>query len=209
MVFRSVGQPDGFQSAERELALRPAWKMPMDVQHRQFDVLERRSPGEQIEALKNKTNLLVPNVGQFVAVELGDVGAVEPVATLGGPIQAADDVHQSGFARTAGAHDGDKLAAPHFECYAAHRVHVHFTGVIDFVDVFELNNWAHAQGAFKIHAFLALAPCFSWVNERHRSTSTVFNGFPSFSARLRPLMNSPWAHAGADCSVAVMRRMMN
>src|SRR5437667_10752444 len=118
MVSSAVGQPDGFQSAERELALCPAWKMPMDVEHRQFDVLERRSPGQQIETLKNKTNLLVPNVSQLVAVELGDVGAVEPIATLGGPIQAADDVHESGFARTAGAHDGDKLAARHFECYA-------------------------------------------------------------------------------------------
>src|SRR6266571_5227791 len=115
MVSGTVGQPDGFQRAERELALRPAWKMPMDVEHRQFDVLERRSSGQQIETLKNKTNLLVPNIGQLVAVELGDVGAVQPITPLSGPIQAADDVHESGFARTTGAHDGDKLAAGHFE----------------------------------------------------------------------------------------------
>ncbi|HYS45830.1 MAG TPA: hypothetical protein VEM35_05300, partial [Rhizomicrobium sp.] len=70
MVSSAVGQPDGFQRAERELALRPAREMPMDVEHRQFDVLERGSPGQQIETLKNKTNLLVPNVSQLVAVEL-------------------------------------------------------------------------------------------------------------------------------------------
>src|SRR2546425_8916451 len=32
---------------------------------------------------------------------------------------------------------------------------------------------ACAQGALKKHEFLPLTPCFSWVNEGHRATSTV------------------------------------
>ena len=60
---------------------------------------------------KTKPSLLVAEFGELFAVESGDGDAVQQVFAAGRLVEAAESVHQGGFARAAGTHDGDEIAA--------------------------------------------------------------------------------------------------
>ena len=62
--------------------------------------MQRGGAGEEVEGLEDEADLLVANAGELVVVELGDVVAVEPVAALGGGVEAADEVHQALICRS-------------------------------------------------------------------------------------------------------------
>jgi hypothetical protein len=79
---------------------------------------------------------------------LQHIYAVQVVKAAGGTVQAADRVHQRGFARTAGAHDGDKFAGQDFQRNAPHRVDVHLARAINLVDVCEFDDGIH--GPFNV-----------------------------------------------------------
>ena len=49
------------------------------VEQRQLDIFERGGAREQVETLENETEFAVANVGQLIAVEPGDVDAVEQI----------------------------------------------------------------------------------------------------------------------------------
>jgi len=51
------------------------------VKERQFDVLTRGRTREQIKTLKDKTEFVVPNVRQLIAIEHRNIGVVQKVAT--------------------------------------------------------------------------------------------------------------------------------
>ncbi len=92
--------------------------------------------GEEIEGLEDEADLLVANAGELVVVELGDVVAVEPVVALRGRVEAADEVHQRGFAGAGGAHDGDVLVVADAEVDAAQGVDLlvaHLVGLPEIV----------------------------------------------------------------------------
>jgi hypothetical protein len=79
------------------------------VDQRQLDVVQRGGAGQQVEGLEDEADLLVADARQLVVVQFADQLAVEPVAALGGRVEAADQVHQRGLAGAGGAHDGDVL----------------------------------------------------------------------------------------------------
>ena len=64
----------------------------------ELDVVERGGAGKEVEGLEDEADLLVADAGELIVVEFGDIVAVEPVAALGGGVEAADEVHQGGFA---------------------------------------------------------------------------------------------------------------
>src|SRR5205823_3881305 len=76
-----------------------------------------------------------------------DVLAVEPVAARGGPVQAAEGVHQRALARAGGAHQGDHLAARDPQGHALQDRQVHLAQLVGLVDIFELDN-AHGSRLF-------------------------------------------------------------
>src|SRR5882762_10706640 len=80
------------------------------VDERHLDVVESARPRDEVEALEDKTDLPIADLGKPVVIELCDIGAVEQVTPAGRHIEAADDVHQRRLARSAGAHDRHKLA---------------------------------------------------------------------------------------------------
>ena len=92
------------------------------VDEGQLDVVQRGGAGEQVEGLEDEADFLVADAGELVVVERGDVVAVEPVVALGGRVEAADEVHQRGFAGAGGAHDGDVLVVADAEVDAAEGV---------------------------------------------------------------------------------------
>ena len=81
------------------------------VDEGQLDVVQRGGAGKQVEGLEDEADFLVADAGQLIVVELADEMAVEPVAAFAGGIEAADEVHEGGFAGAGGAHDGDVFVA--------------------------------------------------------------------------------------------------
>jgi hypothetical protein len=85
----------------------------------QFDIAQRIGARQQIESLKNKTDFAVADFGQLIVVHLADLAAVEFVSAGGRRVQAAEQVHQGGFAGAGRPHDGDVFAALDFQRDAA------------------------------------------------------------------------------------------
>ena len=77
---------------------------------------------QQVEGLEDEADFLVADFGQLVVVHLADADAVQFVVAGGGRVQAADQVHQRGFARAGRPHDGDVFAALDFQRHVAQGV---------------------------------------------------------------------------------------
>jgi hypothetical protein len=121
LILRAVAEA---QQAEHVLGpLRIAGNVRR-IEQRQFDVLHRGRARQQIEALKHETDAAAANLRQGRLIQLGDVDPFKQVIARGRHIQATQDVHQGGLARTRGAHDGHELAPPYRETHAAQRMHV-------------------------------------------------------------------------------------
>ena len=67
-------------------------------QKRQFDVFVRGQYGNQVEGFKNKADVLVPPVREFLFVEPGHVDALHDALPVCGAVDARDDVQQLRFA---------------------------------------------------------------------------------------------------------------
>ncbi len=80
------------------------------------------NPGQQIEALEDKTNFPIAHRGQLFAAHGTDRLAIEPVIARAGGIQAAHYIHQGRFARAAGADNGHKVVARDGQVDAIERV---------------------------------------------------------------------------------------
>ena len=145
MMIGAIGQAHDLQGGQRPVALLVAGHMPVHIQHGQLDVFQRRSARQQVESLENKTDFLVANIRQVIAVELGDIGAIEQVYPARRAVQATDDVHQRGFAGAAGAHHGDEFAGLDFQRDPAHRVDVHLPRPVHLVDVFQFDDRVHPK----------------------------------------------------------------
>ena len=65
--------------------------------------------GDQVKALKHKAYLMVSHPGQLFFRVILDGGTIQQILAAVCNIQAADDVHQRGFATARRAGDADKL----------------------------------------------------------------------------------------------------
>ena len=80
------------------------------IHQRHLHVFQQVQPGQQVVLLEDKAQHLVADRSQLVAVHLAHIPAVEPVGSVGGHIQTADDVHTGRLAGTGLADDGHELA---------------------------------------------------------------------------------------------------
>ena len=115
MMVRAIRQAHEFERPQRPGVefFRRQTRAP--VEHWQLHIFQRRGPREEVEALEDEPDFLIAEVGQRVAVERGNIHAVEPVASAGRAVEAAEDVHHGGFAGAARAHDREKFAGLHLE----------------------------------------------------------------------------------------------
>ena len=97
----------------------------------------RAGPGKEVEALEDEAEPAVADAGQRVAVERRHVLPVEQVAPGGGPVEAAEDVHQRGLAAPRRTPDGHELAGGDLQAHAAERAHLHVPHVEDLGDVLD------------------------------------------------------------------------
>ncbi len=120
-VLHAVGEAD---ASERVRGLYPSILCPETrVDQRQLDIIERRGAGQQVEGLKDEADLLVSDAGELVVVEVGHPMAVEPVLPGGRAVEAADQIHQGGLARSRRPHHRDELVFPNGQIDTAERVH--------------------------------------------------------------------------------------
>src|SRR5580704_13719479 len=88
------------------------------VEQRQLDILEGAGAWQQIERLEDEADAPTPYSRQRRLVQLRDIDSLEQVLAARGTVEAAEQIHQSGFARAGGAHDGDELTAPDRETHS-------------------------------------------------------------------------------------------
>jgi len=116
-VVDAIGEPDPVQGGERAPPAFP--RLHPGVGERQLDVGQRRRARDQLERLEDEPDLAVAHHRQLVLVEAAGVHPVEQVATAGGGVEAADDVHQRGLAAATGTHHRDVVTPLHDEVHPA------------------------------------------------------------------------------------------
>src|SRR5436190_12039908 len=96
-MMLALGEPDGLQACPRPLAA--IARGHAAVEQRQLDVLEGGGAGEQVEHLKHEADFRVAYGRELIAREPRDVLTVEPVHTIGRPVETAEQIHERRLAR--------------------------------------------------------------------------------------------------------------
>ena len=73
--------------------------------HRHGHILERGQGRDELEILKDKTDMLIPDPGALVLADFGERDAVEQHRTGSGKIQSRRQTEQRGFAAARRAED--------------------------------------------------------------------------------------------------------
>ncbi len=164
-------QPGGAQHRLRLAA--PLGPAHPGIEQRQGDVVERAHPLEQVEALEHETDGTVADGGQLVAGQGGDIAPGQHIAAAAGHVEAAQDVHEGGLARTGRPHDGDELARLDGKVDAVQHRHLTPTGAIALAQLFDPDQRRHQNK----RNWKAL-PFLSWLGASSR-TITASPGFSS------------------------------
>jgi hypothetical protein len=112
------------------------------VKKRQLDIFTRRCSRQQIETLKNKSDLAVANIGELVPIQTGNIGAIEKVTPGRRTVETTENIHESRLARATRAHQRDEFALLDLERDATHRPHLHLAGMIRLSHVVQVNQRA-------------------------------------------------------------------
>ena len=91
------------------------------IDQRQLHIFFRTEFGNQIEALKHKSDLLIADPGKLIFGVFLNGQTVQIIGSGIGNIQASDNVHQSGFSGTGGADDADELMGIDMQCCMVQR----------------------------------------------------------------------------------------
>ena len=123
-------------------ALRPVGG-PSGVKQRQLHIFQRRGAGEQVEALEDEPDSAAADCGQLLIIERSDVHALQQIAARGGPVQAAQNVHQRGFAGSRSPHNGHELAALDIETGGAQCPDLNLSKLVGLAQVAYFNDLFH------------------------------------------------------------------
>ena len=105
------------------------------VDRRQRHVFPGAGGADQVIALEHEAEHFPAQPGQFLVVHGVHVLAGEAIFTVAGPVQAAEQVHQGGFAGTRAAHDGHAFAGFDGQRNAVQHLHVLVTAGKALTDV--------------------------------------------------------------------------
>src|SRR6185295_1375262 len=113
------------------------------IKQRELNVLQRAGARNQVEALENEPDFLIPDFGESVGSLPADVFPVQMVRPSRGRIEAAQDVHERGFAGARCAHDGHIVASIDLEIHAAQGLNLHLPEAVDLPQVCAADECAH------------------------------------------------------------------
>ena len=131
-------------------------------QERHFDVLVGGQGRDQGKELENETDVAAAHIGALVAVETGDILAVDQYRPAGGLVEAADQLQQGGFAGTGGTDQGGKFAAFDGQVDAAQGLGFDFANLVDTGDVFNFYDFHFVllfSALISLRAGLRPVPC--------------------------------------------------
>ena len=94
-------------------------------QEREGHVLDRRVGVDQVEGLKDHADRVAAVEGELLLAQIGDQPAVDADTARGGPVQAAQQVHERGFARAGGPGHADEPSAGDGQRHTAQGGHLH------------------------------------------------------------------------------------
>ena len=127
---------------------------PVAVQfHRQHDVFIHIQHRDQVVALEHKPDLPAPEDGELLVLQPGDVPAVHPHFSRGGPVQSSQHVQEGGFPAAGGAHDGHELPQLHGQVHPVQRLHQGVPAAVIFLQLTGLQ-YTH------MHCLLADGPAW-------------------------------------------------
>ena len=106
---------------------------------RQRDVVDDAEAGKQVERLEDHADTLAAVSCQGDLVQLREVLTVDTHRSAGRPLEAGDDVEQSGLPGTGRAHYGHELAAPNSERDAGERCDGRPAGCVGALEVQRLD----------------------------------------------------------------------
>ena len=110
MVVEPVGQADTLERLAGPFAAL-AGGDPPGIDHRQFDILQRRRPRQEVEVLEHEAEVAVADRSALILGERHHLPVVEPVASGTGAVEAAERVHERRLPRPRRADEGDILPA--------------------------------------------------------------------------------------------------
>ncbi len=163
-VREAVGdsqQPDAFEYASGR---RHGFPRPHSVEfERERHVLGGGQRTEQVQALEHEADLMPEHLGQAGRAHARQVAATDHDPARGGPIEAAGQVQQSRFARSARTHDRDELSWLDAERHVVERDYPHLpsaenlSGPVDVEDRHQLLRSGVGSGAGVLADVLAPA----------------------------------------------------
>ena len=116
-MIHAVPQPDMLQGFTGHLTGVDLFFSP-EVEEGKFHVLQGGGSCQKVEPLEHEADLAVADIGQVPGSHLVHAGAVQGVASPGGVVETAQDVHEGGFSGTRSAHDGDEFTFADFQVHA-------------------------------------------------------------------------------------------
>ena len=122
LVRDTIGQTDAVECRGGH-RFRIALAAAAVVEQWQLHVLERARTCEQIESLKDESDLLVADRSQLILVERLDMNIVEQIVARRRRVETTENVHQRRLAGARLAHHGDELAAMNRQIDPTKRVH--------------------------------------------------------------------------------------
>jgi len=119
-VVHSIPESNGFQRCRRTP---PALGCghPVAIEQRQFDVVQGGASRQEVESLKDKPDLMVPDVRELISRKPRNIPPIEKVLTAGRTIEAPEYVHQRRFARAGWSCECNELTGHDVERDAAKR----------------------------------------------------------------------------------------
>ena len=126
-------QADLVQRRHAEFAPLPGGHAAVD--QRQLDIFQSGGAGQEIVALEDKADIEIAQQSAAAPVERASIRAEKIVAAGSRRVEAADNVHGSGFAGAGRPHDGDELALIDRQIDARQRVHLGLAMAVGFPDI--------------------------------------------------------------------------
>ena len=124
----------------------PAVGFQLVKSQRQRDIFPDVQPGNQVIALKYKSDIPPPKNRQRVGGKGIEVGAVDCHASSGGSVDAAQEMQQRTLAAAAGTNHGDKCAAFNGQSYPVQCAQRIFSISVHFCQLIRL--YEHALYSF-------------------------------------------------------------
>ena len=109
------------------------------IGQRQLDVFENGEITDEVEALKDETDLAIANARAFRKRKVRDFAAFERVAAIRRRVEQAEDREERRLSATGRTGDGKIFALANVEMNAGERVRLHFIGEKNFRHALQLN----------------------------------------------------------------------